>query len=178
MIGEIRDIETACIAIEASLTGHLVFSTLHTNDAPGGVIRLIDMGVKPYLVASSVQAILAQRLVRTICPHCKEKVSPNQHILGLLEIKVSDYKNAEFHKGKGCDACSFTGYKGRLALFELFKFTDEIRTLIYKNVSRTLLRERARQYGMRTLREDGINKALQGLTTLEEILRVTQSDVN
>jgi len=178
MIGEIRDVETACIAIEASLTGHLVFSTLHTNDAPGGVIRLIDMGVKPYLVASSVQAILAQRLVRTICPHCKEETEANEHILELLEIKLSDFKNAHFFKGKGCEACSFTGYKGRLAIFELFKFTDDIRTLIYHNISRTTLRERARQYGMRTLREDGISKVLRGLTTFEEVLRVTQSDIN
>lgn len=178
MVGEIRDVETARIAIEASLTGHLVFSTLHTNDAPGAVIRLIDMGVKPYLVASSVQAILAQRLVRAICPHCKEEIAPNMKVLELLNINLDDMKEARFFKGRGCEACSHTGYKGRVALLELFRFTDEIRSLLYKSLSRTLLRERARQYGMKTLREDGISKVMQGITTLEEILRVTQTDAN
>ena len=178
MIGEIRDVETARIAIEASLTGHLVFSTLHTNDAPGGVIRLIDMGIKPYLVASSVQAIIAQRLVRTICPQCKTTVDANTTLLKALDIPLDAAEKKTFFKGSGCAHCSFTGYKGRIAIFELFRFTDEIRALVYENTAHTALRERARQYGMRTLREDGISKALQGITTLEEVIRVTQSDVS
>jgi len=178
MIGEIRDAETASIAIEASLTGHLVFSTLHTNDAPGAVIRLIDMGIKPYLVASSVQAVIAQRLVRSICPHCKEPITPSAQVLHLLHIKTEDIAGAQFYKGKGCDACSHTGYSGRVAIFELFKFTDDIRALLYKKVSRSILRDRARQHGMRSLREDGMQKVIEGITTLEEVVRVTQSDNN
>lgn len=178
MIGEIRDVETARIAIESSLTGHLVFSTLHTNDAPGAIIRLIDMGVKSYLVASAVQAILAQRLVRCICPNCKEKVSADKQILKSLGLEEKVEAGALFYKGKGCDACSHTGYKGRIALFELFRVNDTIQELIYKKSSRTELRERARQNGMRTLREDGVEKALSGVTTLEEVLRVTQSDTD
>jgi len=178
MIGEIRDTETANIAIESSLTGHLVFSTLHTNDAPGAVVRLIDMGVKSYLVASAVQAVLAQRLVRQICPDCKEKIDPNFKTLQLLGLDTETIQKATFYKGAGCDQCSKTGYKGRIAIFEFFKFNDEIRNLIYKNASRDVLRERAKQYGMRTLREDGIEKVLKGITTLEEVFRVTQSDID
>jgi len=177
MIGEIRDLETANIAIEASLTGHLVFSTLHTNDAAGAITRLIDMGVKSYLVASAVRAILAQRLVKKICDACKEPTKPRKEVLEFLNIKAEQIKGTTFLKGKGCKECSFTGYSGRMAIFELLVLNDEICELIYKKVSSNIIRERARQCGMRTLREDGLLKAFKGLTTLEEVVRVTQSDI-
>lgn len=177
MIGEVRDLETANIAIEASLTGHLVFSTLHTNDAAGAVTRLIDMGVKSYLVASAVRAILAQRLVKKICVSCKEQTKPHKEVLDFLAIKPEQVRGTAFYKGKGCEECSFTGYSGRMAIFELLVLNDEICDLIYKKVSSNIIRERARQCGMRTLREDGLLKAFKGLTTLEEVVRVTQSDI-
>jgi type IV pilus assembly protein PilB len=178
MIGEIRDIETANIAVEAALTGHLVFSTLHTNDAPGAITRLIDMGVKPYLVASAVKAILAQRLVKKICPHCKEVSKPRNEIIDILKINRDSLKNATVYEGRGCEKCSFTGYFGRIGIFELLVLDDEISELIYKKVSSTIIRERARQGGMTTLREDGIAKVFKGITTFEEVLRITQSDMD
>ena len=177
MIGEIRDLETANISIEASLTGHLVFSTLHTNDAAGAVTRLIDMGVKSYLVASAVRAIVAQRLVKKICNACKERIKPKKEVLEFLKIRPEQIKNATFYHGRGCNECGYTGYSGRMAIFELLILNDEICDLIYKKVSSNIIRERARQCGMRTLREDGLLKAFQGKTTLEEVIRVTQSDV-
>ena len=177
MIGEIRDLETASIAVEASLTGHLVFSTLHTNDAAGAITRLIDMGVKSYLVASAVRAILAQRLVKKICSYCKDETKPNSEMLDFLKIKQEQIKNATFYEGRGCDQCSHTGYRGRVAIFELLILNDEICELIYKKVSSNIIRERARQCGMRTLREDGLAKVFRGVTTLEEVVRVTQSDI-
>ncbi len=176
MIGEIRDVETANIAIEASLTGHLVFSTLHTNDAAGAVTRLIDMGVKSYLVASALRAILAQRLVKKICPACKAVVDPNKELLEFLNLKQAQIDKVDFYKGSGCEKCSSTGYKGRMALFELLTLNDDICDLIYKKASSSLIKERARQCGMHTLREDGVIKVLQGDTTLEEVIRVTQTD--
>ncbi len=177
MIGEIRDLETANIAIEASLTGHLVFSTLHTNDAAGAITRMVDMGVKSYLVASAVRAILAQRLVKKICSHCKEQVKPKNEVIEFLKIKPEGIKDISFYQGRGCDRCSHTGYLGRVAIFELLVLNDEICELIYKKVSSNIIRERARQCGMSTLREDGLRKAFQGITTLEEVIRVTQSDI-
>src|SRR5438034_646497 len=165
MIGEIRDLETATIAINASLTGHLVFSTLHTNDAPSAVTRLIDIGVKPFLVASSTRAIMAQRLVRKVCKKCATAYSPSDAEMRALNIDPNNVGNASFMKGKGCDHCNKTGYRGRMGIFEIFVVDDEARKLIYEKVSASVLRARARETGMRTLREDGARKVLAGLTT-------------
>ncbi len=176
MIGEIRDLETASIAINASLTGHLVFSTLHTNDAPGAVTRLIDIGVKPFLVASSTRALMAQRLVRKICKKCGAPWMPPEAELKSLGIDSEAARNATFKKGKGCDNCSGTGCRGRMGIFEVFVIDDEARKLIYDKVPTAVLRVRAREMGMRTLREDGIRKVLAGLTTPEEVIRATVGD--
>ncbi|HMP88766.1 MAG TPA: type II secretion system ATPase GspE [Kiritimatiellia bacterium] len=178
MIGEIRDMETAEIAVNASLTGHLVFSTLHTNDAPSAVTRLIDIGVKPFLVASSTRAIMAQRLVRKICEKCKQPTKATESELRLLGPAAEQISNASLFKGKGCTDCSFTGYKGRIGLFEIFVINDEVRHLIFERVSASLLRTKARELGMRTLREDGLRKVIAGQTTLEEVFRVTMGDQN
>ncbi|MCS6772038.1 MAG: type II secretion system ATPase GspE [Kiritimatiellae bacterium] len=178
MIGEIRDLETAEIAVNASLTGHLVFSTLHTNDAPSAVTRLIDIGVKPFLVASSTRAIMAQRLVRRICERCKEPVRPTDAELRALGALAGEVSAAQLFRGRGCPECNYTGYRGRLGIFEIFVITDEIRHMIYERVSASQLRARARQLGMRTLREDGIRKVVAGLTTLEEVIRATMGDSN
>ncbi len=177
MVGEIRDYETAAIAIQAALTGHLVFSTLHTNDAPGAVTRLIDMGVKPYLVASALEAVLAQRLVRTICSHCKTSYQPTKEELAAVGLTGEALKEDTFCRGKGCPECSNTGYRGRKAIFEMLIITDAIRDLIFERASSASIRERAKQLGMKTLREDGVRKVLAGITTLEEVMRVTQGDV-
>jgi general secretion pathway protein E/type IV pilus assembly protein PilB len=171
MIGEIRDVETANIAIHASLTGHLVFSTLHTNDACGAITRLIDIGVKPFLAASSIQGILAQRLVRTICPKCKTEYVPSFEELKSLGI-TKQKEDLKFWHGTGCDYCSGTGYRGRAGIFELLVIDDEIRKLIYQKASSTEIKKRARQLGMKNLREDGLRKVYSGLTTLEEVMRV------
>jgi len=176
MIGEIRDPETATIAINASLTGHLVFSTLHTNDAPSGITRLIDIGVKPFLVASACRALMAQRLVRRVCKRCAQPYQPTQAELKALKIDPEQAKGAKFLRGKGCPDCNNTGYKGRMGIFEIFVVDDEVRQLIYQKVSATVLRARAREMGMRTLREDGARKVLAGLTTPQEVLRVTVMD--
>lgn len=174
MIGEIRDLETANIAIHASLTGHLVFSTLHTNDASGAVTRLIDQGVKPFLVASSVQAVMAQRLVRVICPKCKKVYVPTFEELRSLGINPEEVKENQitFWHGTGCDYCNRTGYHGRIGIFELLLVDDELRKLIYKEVPSTQIRKRARQLGMKTLKDDGLLKVYAGITTLEEVFRV------
>jgi len=176
MIGEIRDIETASIAINASLTGHLVFSTLHTNDAPGAVTRLIDIGVKPFLVASSTRSLMAQRLVRKICKKCGGPSMPSEVELKALGIDGEAAKSATFRKGKGCENCSNTGCRGRMGIFEIFVIDDEARKLIYDKVPTSVLRVRAREMGMRTLREDGIRKVLAGMTTPEEVIRATVGD--
>jgi general secretion pathway protein E/type IV pilus assembly protein PilB len=178
MIGEIRDAETAGIATEAALTGHLVFSTLHTNDAPSAVTRLLDIGVKPFLVASSVRAIMAQRLVRNICPQCKEELVPSQSDLSFLGGLGTSLADSPIYKGRGCSKCSLTGYKGRKGLFEIFKITDEVQHLIFNKESAIELRAKARENGMRTLREDGVRKVLAGITTVEEVMRVTMGDLN
>jgi len=174
MVGEIRDLETAEIAINASLTGHLVFSTLHTNDAPGAVTRLIDQGVKPFLVASAVRCILAQRLVRCICTNCKESYKPSAKELQILKIPLDQADNVVFYRGAGCTNCSNTGYKGRKGIFEILTMHDEIQQMIYGKCSSSAIRSRARELGMRTLREDGIRKVLSGMTTFSEVLRITQ----
>ena len=178
MIGEIRDMETAEIAVNASLTGHLVFSTLHTNDAPSAITRMIDIGVKPFLVASSTRAIMAQRLVRKICEKCKEPHQPTDAELRLLGPAAVQLSQAALFRGKGCADCNFTGYRGRLGIFEIFVVTDEVRHMIFERVSAAELRAKARALGMRTLREDGIRKVVAGSTTLQEILRVTMGDEN
>jgi type IV pilus assembly protein PilB len=176
MLGEIRDIETASIAINASLTGHLVFSTLHTNDAPGAVARLIDIGVKPFLVASSTRCLMAQRLVRKICKKCMAPYEPADTELRSLGLKREDLKNANVQKGRGCNNCNGSGNRGRFGIFEIFVVDDEARKLIYDRVPTNVLRARAREMGMRTLREDGVRKVLAGLTTPEEVIRATVGD--
>jgi type IV pilus assembly protein PilB len=176
MIGEIRDLETASIAINASLTGHLVFSTLHTNDAPSAVTRLIDIGVKPFLVASSTRALMAQRLVRKVCKQCAAPSVPTEAELRTLGMDAASLQGANFQKGKGCSNCSNTGYRGRFGIFEIFVIDDEARKLIYEKVSSSVLRARAREMGMRTLREDGIRKVQAGLTTPDEVIRATVGD--
>ena len=176
MIGEIRDLETASIAINASLTGHLVFSTLHTNDAPSAVTRLVDIGVKPFLVASSCRCLMAQRLVRKICKKCGQPFSPPDNELRALSITPEMLQGANAMKGRGCADCSGTGCRGRMGIFEIFIIDDEARKLIYDQAPVSVLRSRAREMGMRTLREDGIRKVLAGITTAEEVIRSTVGD--
>ena len=178
MVGEIRDLETASIAINASLTGHLVFSTLHTNDAPSAVTRLIDIGVKPFLVASSTRALMAQRLVRKVCKQCGAPYVPSEAEARALNLDASTMKGANFLLGKGCANCNNTGFRGRFGIFEIFIIDDDARKLIYEKVSSSVLRNRAREMGMRTLREDGIRKVLAGLTTPDEVIRATVGDVD
>ena len=178
MIGEIRDLETASIATNASLTGHLVFSTLHTNDAPSAVARLIDIGVQPFLVASSVRAIMAQRLVRRLCPNCKQPGELSETELRALRIEPGQLREAQVMKPVGCDQCRNTGYKGRMGIFEIFIIDDEVRHMINKRSSTLTLRQRARELGMRTLREDGVRKVLAGLTSAEEVISITIGDVS
>ena len=176
MIGEIRDVETATIAINASLTGHLVFSTLHTNDAPSAVTRLVDIGIKPFLVASSTRCLMAQRLVRKICKKCGQPFTPPDNELHALGITPDIMKTATTMKGRGCADCSGTGCRGRMGIFEIFIIDDEARKLIYDQAPSSVLRARAREMGMRTLREDGIRKVLAGITTAEEVIRATVGD--
>ena len=178
MIGEIRDLETASIAINASLTGHLVFSTLHTNDAPSAVARLVDIGVQPFLVSSSIRAVVAQRLVRRLCPQCKEPHELTDGELRGLRLERSQVDGATVMKGRGCESCRYVGYKGRLGIFEIFLVDDEVRHMINERASTIELRKRARELGMRTLREDGVRKVLAGLTTAEEVISATMSDAN
>jgi len=178
MIGEIRDLETASIATNASLTGHLVFSTLHTNDAPSAIARLVDIGVQPFLVASSVRAIMAQRLVRRLCTHCKQPADLSETEMRALRIEPSQMKDSQVMKAPGCDHCRHTGYRGRMGIFEIFIIDDEVRHMINKRISTFLLRQRARELGMRTLREDGVRKVLSGLTSADEVISVTIADMN
>jgi type IV pilus assembly protein PilB len=174
MIGEIRDLETASIAINASLTGHLVFSTLHTNDAPSAVTRLMDIGVKPFLVASSTRCLMAQRLVRKICKPVRARpYQPTDAEMRALEPHAGNLKSATLPEGPRLRNCSNTGYRGRFGIFEIFVIDDEARKLIYDKVPSSVLRARAREMGMRTLREDGIRKVLAGLTTPDEVIRAT-----
>jgi type IV pilus assembly protein PilB len=178
MIGEIRDLETASIATNASLTGHLVFSTLHTNDAPAAVARLIDIGVQPFLVASSVRAIMAQRLVRRLCLNCKQPGELSETELRALRIEPGQLGEAQVMKAAGCEQCRQIGYKGRMGIFEIFVIDDEVRHMINKRSSTLMLRQRARELGMRTLREDGVRKVLAGLTSAEEVISTTMGDVS
>jgi len=178
MIGEIRDLETASIATNASLTGHLVFSTLHTNDAPSAIARLVDIGVQPFLVASSLHAIMAQRLVRRLCTHCKHPAELSETEMRALRIEPSQMGDAQVMKADGCEYCRHTGYRGRMGIFEIFIIDDEVRHMINKRTSAFLLRQRARELGMRTLREDGVRKVLAGLTSADEVISVTIADVS
>jgi type IV pilus assembly protein PilB len=171
LVGEIRDFETADIALRAALTGHLVFSTLHTNDAPGAITRLIDMGAPPFLIASSVQGVMAQRLVRVLCPHCKEKIEPDEELKKRLRVKEGEELN--ICRPKGCNECNFTGYHGRLGIFEIFAMNDELRELALRRVGTSELREAAKKAGMKLMVEDGYEKVKRGITTLEEVHSVT-----
>jgi type II secretory ATPase GspE/PulE/Tfp pilus assembly ATPase PilB-like protein len=174
MIGEIRDLETAEIAIRAALTGHLVFSTLHTNDAPSAFTRLIDMGIEPFLVASSIEAIMAQRLVRTICKHCKTEQKVDPLYLRRIGYPEEEIGTAKFYHGVGCEECRMLGYQGRLAIYELLVVNELLRPLILQRAAATTISAKAIEGGMRTLRVDGWNKVRNGITTIEEVLRVTQ----
>ena len=176
MVGEIRDLETAEIAIRASLTGHLVFSTLHTNDAPSAFTRLIDMGIEPFLVASSVEAVMAQRLVRTICPHCKVEQKVERDYLRRIGFPVTEIETAKFWHGGGCEECRQLGYQGRLGIYELLLLNEAVRPLILNRSPASTIAHKAIEQGMRTLRTDGWNKVRDGVTTIEEVLRVTQTE--
>jgi len=177
LVGEIRDGLVADIAIQAALTGHLVFSTLHTNDAPSAITRLIDMGVKPFLVASSIQAIMAQRLVRVICSKCKVvDDNPDPHALRILNITPEDIKKSPIYKGSGCSQCQQTGFKGRLGIFEMFEMNSELRELAFARAPTTELRKAAAAGGMRNLVGDGRNKVFSGITTPQEVARIAQAE--
>jgi len=173
MIGEIRDSETADVAIQSALTGHLVFSTVHTNDAAGAITRLQEMEIESFLISSALLGVLAQRLVRVICTHCKESCPIDPE--ALLELGIDDSSTKNAFQGKGCDHCNETGYRGRTGIYELLVIDDEIRKLILAHASTQEIRERAMQLGMTTLRQDGWRKIMEGITTVEEIIRVTHS---
>ena len=173
MVGETRDLETAQIAIQASLTGHLVFTTLHTNDAPGAITRLIDMGVEPFLISSTLEAVLGQRLLRSICRQCRTTYEPSDTFLAELGISRADIGDKQFFYGKGCDACNNTGYKGRKGIYELLRVTDPIRELINERAPTVTLKQKAVELGMVTLRQDGLRSIFAGDTTVEEVLRYT-----
>jgi type II secretory ATPase GspE/PulE/Tfp pilus assembly ATPase PilB-like protein len=174
LVGEIRDLETAEIAIQAALTGHLVFSTLHTNDAPGAITRLQDMGVESFLLSSVLEGVLAQRLVRRICQACREPTTPSAADLQLLGVKPDT--STTLFRGRGCEECRGTGYHGRSGIYELFEITEEVRSLTLRRVSTREIRRHAIESGMVTLRLDGWAKAQEGMTTVDEVLRVTQED--
>lgn len=178
MVGEIRDLETAEIAINASLTGHMVFSTLHTNDAASAVTRLVDIGVKPFLVSASLRAVLAQRLVRKSCKNCKESYVPEPKVLQALGINEIEAAGMTFLRGKGCPKCNGIGYKGRMGIFEMFVVNEELQQMIYEGRTLVELRQKARELGMRTMREDGIRKVSSGLTTPDEVLKVTMNEAD
>jgi type IV pilus assembly protein PilB len=173
MIGETRDLETAQIAIQASLTGHLVFTTLHTNDAPGAVTRLIDMGVEPFLISSTLEAVLGQRLLRSVCSNCRTSYKPNESLLAQLELSRREIGDRQFFYGKGCDVCNQTGYKGRKGIYELLKITDPLRELINERAPTVVLKQKAVELGMVTLRQDGLRSIFAGDTTIEEVLKYT-----
>jgi type II secretion system protein E len=176
MVGEVRDLETAEIAIRAALTGHLVFSTLHTNDAPGAITRLIDMGIEPFLVSSSVEALIAQRLIRTNCKACKEEYKPGPEFLRDVGFPAQDIDKVKFYRGRGCEECRFTGFKGRSAIYEILVMSEALRPLIIERASSGAIKQMAISQGMKTLRDDGWDKVKLGMTTVEEIARVTQED--
>ena len=176
MVGEVRDYETAEITIRVALTGHLVFSTIHTNDAAGGVTRLIDMGIEPFLVASAVECFIAQRLVRVICNDCKREFKPDKEVLKELGVSRLDLSKIKLYEGKGCESCRFTGYKGRTAIYEVLVMSEPIRELVLKRASSEQIKKKALSLGMRTLRQDGWEKIKMGITTPGEVMRVTQQE--
>jgi len=173
LVGEVRDLETAQIAIQASLTGHLVFTTLHTNDAPSTILRLVDLGVESFLLTATIEAIIAQRLVRRICVKCKVPFVPSEEQLLELALRPNMVEGRTFFRGKGCDSCLKTGYRARMALFEIMQMDDGMRELIMKQASTTVIRNEAKRRGMRTLRESGLLGIYDGLTTLDEVVRET-----
>ena len=173
LVGEIRDLETAQIAVQASLTGHLVFSTLHTNDAPSSILRLLDLGMEAFLLTATIEAIVAQRLVRRVCLHCKEEFTPTDEQLMELQLKRSDIEGRTLFRGRGCDNCNHSGYRGRKAIFEIMRLDDQLREMIMKEASTTVLRAECRRRGMRTLRESGLLAIFEGQTTIDEVVRET-----
>jgi type IV pilus assembly protein PilB len=173
LVGETRDAETAQIAIQASLTGHLVFTTLHTNDSTGAVTRLVDMGIEPFLISASLECVLAQRLIRKICTNCRTAYEPSEQVLASLGLSVHDIGDKTFHYGKGCEQCNYTGYKGRKGIYELLKISDPIREMINDRAPGVLIRQKAIELGMTTLREDGLRSIYDGLTTIEEVVKYT-----
>jgi type IV pilus assembly protein PilB len=173
MVGEIRDLETAEIAAQASLTGHLVLTTLHTNDAPSSVARLLDLGVEPFLLTATIEGIVAQRLIRKICENCKTQFQPTEAQLTELELTPEDIKDKRIFYGRGCNRCNNTGYRGRIALFEIMTFNDEIRNLIMNRASTNILRVAAQKAGMKLLRENGLASVYDGVTTIDEIVKAT-----
>jgi type IV pilus assembly protein PilB len=173
LVGETRDTETAQIAIQASLTGHLVFTTLHTNDSTGAVTRLMDMGIEPFLISASLECVLAQRLIRKICPACRTSYEPSEQVLASLGLGIHDIGDKEFFYGKGCEECNFTGYKGRKGIYELLKISDPLRAMINERAPGVLIRQKAIELGMTTLREDGLRSIYDGITTIEEVVKYT-----
>lgn len=173
LVGETRDLETARIGVQASLTGHLVFTTLHTNDAPSSIARLLDLGLESFLITATIEGILAQRLVRKICPRCKEAYTPSEDELFMLNLRPEDLEGRQLYRGVGCDYCNQSGYKGRMGLFEIMMFDDEIRELVMKQASTQLLRAEARKRGMRTLRQGGLMALYDGMTTIDEVVKET-----
>jgi type IV pilus assembly protein PilB len=173
MVGEIRDLETAEIAIQASLTGHLVFSTLHTNDSTGAVTRLVDMGVEPFLIASTLESVLAQRLLRTICTNCRQEYIPGPEILNQTNLTQRDVGDRPFFFGGGCPQCNNTGYRGRRGIYEYLRINDTLSAMVNERKPTIVLRDKAVEMGMRTLRQDGVRCILDGYTTVEEVVRYT-----
>jgi type IV pilus assembly protein PilB len=176
MVGEIRDFETAEIAIKAALTGHLVLSTVHTNDAPSTINRLLNMGIEPFLIASSVNLIMAQRLARVVCPKCREPVDVPASVMIDLGVPPEEAKDIHGFRGTGCQNCGNTGYRGRSALYEVMRMTESLRELVLSGASAAELKRQAMTDGMKTLRQSGVEKLLEGVTTVEEIMRVTMND--
>ena len=176
MVGEIRDLETAEIAVQSALTGHMVFSTLHTNDSAGALTRLLDMKIEPFLVSSAVTGILAQRLVRRLCPDCRSSYAPSEEMIRHFDGLVPNQTDLQFFRSSGCDACQQIGYRGRTGIYELLHLTDEVRELLMAGADASSIRKAAQKAGMRSLRQDGLKKALAGETSLEEVLRVTRID--
>ncbi|MBX3378219.1 MAG: Flp pilus assembly complex ATPase component TadA [Phycisphaeraceae bacterium] len=173
LVGEIRDLETAQIAVQASLTGHLVLSTLHTNDAPSSIIRLLDLGMENFLLTATIEGIIAQRLVRTICPRCKEEYQPSEEELMELALRPEDTRGRKFFRGRGCDNCNKSGYRGRMAIFEILQMDDDLREMVMKEASTNVIRKHARERGMRLLRETGLMGIYEGQTTIDEVVRET-----
>jgi type IV pilus assembly protein PilB len=173
LVGEIRDLITAEMAVQASLTGHIVFTTVHTTDAPSTIARMLDLGLDPYLIAATMEGIVGQRLIRKICPKCKEEFTPTEEMLMELELTLDDVEGKTLYRGRGCDNCMNSGYRGRMAIFEVMLLNDDLRDLIIQKVSTNVLRSEARKMGMRTLRESGLLSIYDGDTTIDEVVKAT-----